>query len=388
MIHLYHSGQPNIPQLPAAGGAGALAALIYACGVTGFGVRVLDSLTRSGTVATATCAAGLQLADGVDGMPHIIEIAGSANGWNGKYLLSAAPGATSCTFAVPDSLPATATGTTITIKRAGAGMSRLYSADFQEVYRFADPLTMPGYLLLDDSGTQTAAAWLAETAASTVAFNTMSGLCPSSAQASGGARWRKTDGTGTANRPFVLLIWPGGLYLCVAWQGGYPLLHDPGYAGACLSRVPVDGYPGLIVGHTGVPSQLGHYHGFAYKDGMAQAGQWLQRSYSQMGGPIGCTKTGMAFGTRLGSGVYPAPNPVDGLLDAWGPIALSEGGSNENAPVRGAMPGLWDVVNGQELPTLDFLEDLPSLPGRKLAIVVCGQGTTAYRLALDCVGPY
>ena len=33
-VYVYHNGQPNIPQLTAAGGAGQLEALLYAIGVT------------------------------------------------------------------------------------------------------------------------------------------------------------------------------------------------------------------------------------------------------------------------------------------------------------------------------------------------------------------
>ncbi|SMF96125.1 hypothetical protein SAMN02949497_3509 [Methylomagnum ishizawai] len=388
-IHVFHSGMPNIPQLPANGGAGALNALIHACGVTGFGEKTLDDLSHVDGVATASCSAGLQLADGINGMPHRIEISGSTNGWNGQYELSAPPGSTTCTFNVDPGLPATCTGP-VTLKRAPAGMTRLSLVDDQAVYQFRDTNLMPGYLLLDDSQAQYAAARLAESAVDPLEFGTMIGLCPTTLQVGGpGLIWRKTNSSGDDDRPFVLVFWAGGLYLFIAWYSSYPTQHDPFYAGACLTRRAADAFPGIITGST-VNTVLwpGYNHGFHFKSGASQVGQYLQRGYAQVGSAMPFQKTGMAFESMLGGGTYPDPNPVDNANDAWGPIAISEGTTNTGTPVRGFMPGLWDLVNCQNRSHLDILQNMPHLPGRRILLVGCGYGSQAYPVGLDIDGPW
>ena len=380
-VQIFHSGMPGIPQLSATGGAGELAELIHACGVTGFGAVTLDSLTQEDGVATASCSAGLLLADGIEGMDHHIEITGSTNGFNGVYTLSAPPGATACTFPVPAGLPATATGTLI-LRRAGAGMTRLYSDNYREVYQFADPLVMPGYLLLDDGAAEYATVALAETLADPIDYATATGLCPASP-----GYLMKTNGGGTSNRSFVLWFWAGGFYLFVAWHATWPTLHDQAYVGACLSRVAADGFPGMVIAGPSVATFVGNLHGFLIKNGGNQSGQFLQRAHTQTGGPVAFTKTGIAFGSILGQGLYPDPNPADNRYDAFGPIVISEGSTNNNTPVRGFMPGLWDPTNGKNLSTLDMLANMPMLPDRKIMLVKCGQVGTGYMVGLDTREP-
>jgi hypothetical protein len=392
-VYIYHSGQPGIPQLTAAGGAGQLDALLYAIGVTGFNAVTLDSLTQTDGVATATRAAGLNLADGGPALPSgapaipiIVSLAGSTNGWDGEYSLNAVPGSTTCTFACDSNLPSPATGT-ITLKRAPAGMTRLASSGNKAVYQFSDTLTLPGYFLLDDSNTQYAGVRLAETAANPVDYATMTGLCPTAVQqAAPGLYWRKTDGAGS-NKSFVIVVWKGGLYVAIAWQNNN-LNHETSYAGACLSRKAGDAFPGLVMGCiTNPPSYPNQTNAFVNKSGGNQTGHYLQRSYPQTGSALQFTKTGTYFGTTLGDGTYTDPNPVDNNNDIWGPIAVSEGTSN-SGPLRGTMPGLWDPVNCQNKSTLDVLTNLPALPGRQILLVRSSTGNAQRMIGLDITGPY
>jgi len=382
-VYVFHSGQPGIPQLSAAGGAGQLEALLYAVGVTGFGGVTLDSLTQSGGEATATRAAGLNLADGITGMPHIVEIANSTNGWNGEYALNAAPGATNCIFNCPPDLPSPATGT-ITLKRAPAGMTRTASASNKSVWQFKDTATWPGYLMLDDSNAGYAGMRLAETAAGTPDYSTMTGLCPTVAQwAAPGLYWRKTDGAG-GNKPFVIVIWRGGMYMGVAWSNSYPTLYDTNYAGCCLTNKAGDAFHGIITGSTSLPAQPGTSCGFSLKNpGASQLGQYIQRTHNQGGSALQFTRCGNYYGGGiLGGSIQnasyapPDSNPSDGTNNVRGPLDLIEG-TTIAGNLRGQFPLLWDPVNCGSRATFDMLTNMPNLPGRTIMLVKIGAGSSS-----------
>lgn len=398
-IYVYHSGQPGAPQLTAAGAAGQLEAILYAIGVTGFGGGVLDSLTQTGGIATATRSGGLNLADGLAGMPHIVKISGSTNGWDGEYQLNAAPGSTSCTFAVPSGLPSPATGT-MTLVRAPCGLSRIATASNKSVWQFKDTSTFPGYLMLDDSSAQLAGTRLAETAAAPPDYSSMTGLCPTVAQQSGiGLFVRKSDGSGTANKNWIAIIDKGCMYLFVEAYTSYAGLYEPYFFGAGLSLKSGDLYPGMIIART--QNSTSPDSRFLEKNATSiQYGQFLQRGYAQTGSAVTFSKVGL-HGSSLyigysadnnGNGNYVGdPNPVDNAIHVNGPLYVFEQISSgvQYTPLRGYMPGLYDPLNAGYKVTFDLLTNLVNLPGRTLLLIRAVNGSSYKgRIALDITGPW
>ena len=402
-VYVYHNGQPNIPQLTAAGGAGQLEALLYAIGVTGFCEVTLDSLTQTGGVATATRSAGLNLADGQPALyvcgppaiPVIVKItAPSDSAWDGvEASLNAIPGATSCTFLCSPSLPATCAGP-VTIMRAPAGMTRLASAANQSIWQFKDTITAPFYVMLDDSSAQYAGVRLAESAAAPVAYGTMAGLCPTVAQQAGVGGYITKAGSSGGNREFLIVAWKGGAYICI--RHNIFSQHELIYLGSQLSRKAGDSYPGIIIAST-ASNYTAHANansGAISKNGSAQAGQWMQRTYSQAGSSIVFTKLGDAFGTLLGG-----PQSVDntntvegGADELHGPIHLCEGSAASGSQQqyrRGILPGLWDILCSNSRITLDVLSGMSNLAGRRAVIVKTSTVTAGSNyFALDIDGPY
>lgn len=405
-VYVYHSGQPNIPQLTAAGGAGQLETLLYAIGVTGFSGGVLDSLTQTGGEATATRSAGLGLADGLVGMPHVIVISGSSNGWDGEYSLNATPGSTTCTFAVPSNLPSPATGT-VTLKRAPCGLSRLASADNKSVWRFSDTERWPGYLLLNDSYTDAAGVRLAETAADPVDYSTMAGLCPTAAQHANPGLWirRTNTSTGGGNRNFIVVADAAGMYVGIAAYGGYNLTYEWHYFGACNSLLANDSYAGLIIAsisseiYTTAPGTMS-VNNFQAKNTTTNSnqhvGHYLQRAFTGIGSAQPCMKIGLAGSGWIGECNYCAdPNPVNNAVLVHGPLLIFEGNQYNltvaGTKLRGILPGLYDPLNAVNKNNFDLLTGIANLPGRTLMLAnhaVSIGANNLCKVAFDITGPW
>jgi hypothetical protein len=391
-VYVYHSAQPGIPQISVAGAAGELEAILYACGVTGFGGGVLDSLVQTNGTATATRSAGLNLNDGIVGLPQIVSISGSSNGWDGEYSFistSGNPGNTSCTFSCPSNLPSPATGT-ITLKRAPAGLTRLASSASKSVWQVKDTPTFPGFIMLDDSQATYAGIRLAENAASPVDYSTMTALCPTVAQqANPGLYIGKTGGSGGSARQFVIVIWKGGVWIFTAYNNSYPGVYDPCYLGALVTRKAGDGFPGMIFGATADPhsSPPGNNNYFANK-GATYNGQYLQRAYSQVGTAINFCKVASGFGNYIGAANQSSidPNPVDNCNDIVGPIFISEGQAVAGSPIRGYFPGVWEAINCQNRSSLDLLTNMAALSGR--TVMLLKYHNSGYMLGIDLTGPY
>jgi hypothetical protein len=379
-VKVYHSGQPGAPQI--SGQAGTRDAVLYACLASGFGSMILDSITQSGGVATATRATGLNLADGV--LPtRAVTISGANEAaYNGEFLAYDIT-ATTFKFAIDPAAPASATGT-LTAKAASAGWAREFTDTYKSVYRPTDMTGSRPYLRIDDSNDRYA---LVRGYEAMDDVDTGTGPFPTEAQMADGLYWGGSNVASAATRPWILIVDAFGFYLFVAWSTSWPN-YEPSYFGDIISFKPGDAYRGAIIGNTALPVAPAQFHGFASKNGASQAGQYLARDSAGASGAIPFTKTGNAFSSTLGNTVGPpAFNPPDAAIHTNGPIYLSEGTTNNGTPLRGVMPLLRDVLNGAHLDALDRLTDIPNLPGRTLLIVRAAHSTSIIKPAFDITGP-
>lgn len=152
----------------------------------GFGQVTAISVTVSNGVATAT----LQPSQGFD-LHTVIEVAGVTTpaALNGKSRV-AEVSADKTVIKFPTDAPnGTATGT-ITIKVAGSGWDKPFSAANKAVYRSADPLGSRHFYRIDETGTPAMARVRGFENMTTVDAGT--GLYPTNAQINGGGYWSKS----------------------------------------------------------------------------------------------------------------------------------------------------------------------------------------------------
>ena len=153
----------------------------------GFGQVTAIGVTVSGGVATAT----LQPSQGFD-LHTVIEVAGATTpaALNGKSRVIEVNGDKTVIKFPTDAANGTATGT-ITIKVAGSGWDKPFSAANKGVYRSADVLGARHFYRIDESGGATNLA-RARGFENMTTVDAGTGLYPTNAQINGGGYWVKS----------------------------------------------------------------------------------------------------------------------------------------------------------------------------------------------------
>jgi len=188
----------------------------------------------------------------------------------------------------------------------------------------------------------------------------------------------------TTARPWWLIGDDRGLYLCVDWaNAGYAV----GYAfGDIASFKSGDAYACLIAGHSAsAPANMGANQGFSYCDDATTTGQYLARSYTQVGGAVAHAKRAYIT-AEMGRGGYAFPSPVDNGLHL-APVYLTETSAR-----RGAARGLYAPLHATYgvAETGDITIQSPdNLAGRTLmAIALACSGPQKGNCWLDITGPW
>lgn len=212
-VKFFKSAYPSAPVL--SGTAGALIALLDACLIDGWGTTSISSLTRSGTVATATATGHPFVED------QILTLAGvNESGWNGE-IKAINVTANTFQFTVSSGLTTPATGT-ITAKVAPVGnWSKAYSGTNLAVYRSSDTNGVTRhYLRVDDSNAKFAYV---------VAYEEMTGIStgtnpyPTAAQLTNGVVWAKSSTADSTARPWIFAADGRSVELFTAWMAGSAL---------------------------------------------------------------------------------------------------------------------------------------------------------------------
>lgn len=126
---------------------GSLTALLDACLVTGFNLKTVTALTRTGDVATATVGSGHGFL-----VDQVVRIEGCDQpDWNGDFRLTSVT-ATTVSFRIegePASPASTQTG--MTIKIAPLGFEVAFTGTHKRAYRSRNPHSNRPFLRVDDS---------------------------------------------------------------------------------------------------------------------------------------------------------------------------------------------------------------------------------------------
>ena len=387
-VKYFHSAMPNAPVLN--GTAGSLINVLDACLVNGFGLAVVDTLTVTDGIATATLSLGHSFE------PDTVALIAGASvpALNGQHrVLTTTVNTITFATAAPNG---SATGT-MSARLAPAGWEKAFSGTNLAAYRSLNMASTRCLLRMDDSAAQNARVVGYE---SMTDVNTGTGLFPNSAQVSGGLWWPKANNTTTTARAWTVVADDRTFWLhvhtAVSAQGVDGVVYGFGDIASFKSG---DAFGCVLFGHasdistsTGTPSSNVF---FAQQDNTSVTG-YVPRAFTGIGGSMGVFKRAESFARQsLLSGhntfEFPYPNgPDNGLLLSRMCVCESPGNH-----WRGVLPDLHFVPQALSTTTFawrDKVDGYGALLGRRmLAVKITSPANTAANPAtgfFDITGPW
>ncbi len=367
------SGLPRI-----AGTAGDLKSALNILLGTGYNPVTLDSLSRSGTTATATKSTGLGFIT-----DQVVAVAGAnETEWNGEYRIATVT-STTVTFTVPDTHAANPTGTMV-LKAPGAGFTITDLGGQLAVYRADDVTGNRLHFWIDDS-----AATLARVRGwETWSDGAGTGPFPTDTQVSGGLYVAKRNSAGTTGSNYIFVADSQYFYLFIEFNpgssaGAYSVCHF----GDIISWLTADAFGTIIVAPSAseVVAQPNSQNGFwGYT---TTTGKYLARDATL--NPATAT-TFLNYGpsessSYLSSAGYTYPNPLDGGTLIYQPIRISQSSSIP----RGVYPGLAVLLHVATAFTVGEIKaDFPQFPGHKFIVVRSGSTPAQSAVLIDIIGPW
>lgn len=390
MIYTFDSTQSGAPVL--SGTAGALAALLKACLVDGFGAGAVSSLVVTGGVAKLTYAGVHPLKVG-----SVARIAGATpSGLNGDKVITAVT-TNSASFAASGIADGAATGT-VTSRAAPAGWQVLFPGSLTDVLVLKPSVVeATGCMLrVDDTGTTQGRVVGYESMADA---STGTGAFPTAAQVSGGMYWPKSTGSDSSARAWTLIADERAMMLLLSPQPSYQSQGVLVSFGDFVSAKSVDGYACMLTGcdSSGISSSSWIRGCLGFGSGSGQpALAYVARSASGLGGAQLVVKTA-AYNTAEGySGSVtgytgfqvPYPNAADNSLRI-SVVELMLGSEG----FRGVVPGVYHSVQriGTSLGTGDVIAGTGVNTGRVFRALSVGPTASSSGVGVvfvDTTGPW
>ena len=379
IVYYYHSDLPGAPLL--SGTAGALAAVLDACLVNGWGLLTAQSASVASGVCTLTFATGHAFE------PLIVALVAGA----GVAAINGAQRVTSTTtntisFAAPG-VPDGSVSGTITAKVAPAGWSKVFAGTNKAAYKSANPAASGCVVRIDDTGTTTARVRAYE---SMTDVDTGVGPTPADVQFSGGLYLYKSDSASSSSRKWIIAATDKAVILMTAYYNSYANDYTPAIFGDFPSLKAGDAYNFLLCAETS--STPGQYVGNTQLLGpTGSSGMFIVRSYTQAGGAVQATlrKPGLLANSGASS-LATGPNPINGSIEII-PTLIFEG-QGDTAPRRGVLPGLYAIPHalGTAFDTKQQISAVEGLPGHVLIGVRYSTASvgSGYRYAVDITGPW
>lgn len=373
-VKVFKSTDIGAPVL--SGTAGAMIALLDACLVNGYNLNTASSLTRSGAVATFTDSTGHGYING-----DVVLIAGANEPeYNGEYIIS---NVTSTAFDYTISgTPATPATGTITAKKSPLGFAKPFTGTNNAAYQSVAPGATGLLMRVDDALTYYTRVRGYE---SMTDVDTGLGPFPTVAQMANGLTWMKSNTADATARPW-LLIGDEKLFYLFVQNGSGPSTNYASWAfGDFVSYKAGDAFCCMIIGSAiDSPTSPSHNNNFT-NCALALAGQYIARSYSQIGSAIAFGKYGLYGINDSGyNGIAVYPSVVDsGLIVS--PITINE----SNAIYRGIFSGVYECIQYNPLSHGDVVTGIEGLTGRSLMMVKSSIYSNAEgRIAIDITGPW
>lgn len=374
-VKCFDSTQTGAPVL--SGTAGALIAVLDACLVNGFNLKTLTSLTRSGSLATATVAAG----HGYRADDVLVISGANETEYNGEVRIK---NVTTTTFQFDVAgTPATPATGTLSAKIAAIGWEKVYSGTNKAAYRSLDMTSTRLFLRVDDGDPRYAHPRGYEAMTD---VDTGTGPFPTVAQVAN-PTWSKSVTTDSTARPWCVVGDGSLFYLFVFWAPAYSGVADAYVFGDFTSYKAGDAYRCLLIASEhATPSNPGHYLNFAGCTNVAQLGHFVARSHTQLPGAEAIRKLGQATTGELGVSGLTYPSPVDNGFHL-APVALLSSASGW--PLRGFIPGLFSSLEHLPLSHLEKVTNVDGLPGKTLlAVTGSTTGASPCRVFFDITGPW
>lgn len=402
---------------------GSLTALLDACLVTGFNLKTVMALARTGDVATATIGTGHGFV-----VDQVVLVEGCDQpSYNGEFTVTAIT-STTVSFRVDvdggePASPAT-TQTSITMKIAPLGFETVFTGTNKRVYRSPNPLSNRHYLRVDDSLPEGYMTTWAKFARVTIAegmadIDTFVGAqapftpgaptrneVPTGSGTTMYAGWFKwyyarqsyaeTSGdNGNWSRSWVLIGDDRGFFLVNSsgYQGDWRVLHA---FTDFDSYKPGDNFASYLV--SSERYQQASYTGgsYPYQDAYSAyaqdtTGKICMRDYTGIGGNCRLGMLSLNDGNNQNisgrSGAIPFPNGPDyGLI--LHPIYLRE---TSGGHLRGTLPGMFWVHQNQPYGHLTKIDNVIGYEDRKfLYVTVSSYSSEANScgFCFDITGPW
>lgn len=372
-VKIFKSTDIGAPVL--SGTAGAMIALLDACLINGYNLNTASSLTRSGAVATFTDATGHGYIDG-----DVVLIAGANEPeYNGEYIIG---NVTSTAFDYTiTGTPATPATGTITAKKSPLGFTKPFTGTNKAAYQSIASGSTGLYLRVDDALAQYTRVRGYE---SMTDVDTGLGPFPTVAQMANGLTWMKSSTADATARPWLLIGDEKLFYLFVLNFAAYSS-YAPLAFGDFVSYKAGDAYNCMIIGHAiDLPAYPGASNAFT-SCALTTTGQYIARSYSQLGSAIPFGKYGLYSINESGMGNAVYPSVVDsGLIVS--PLPVNE----SNAIFRGIFTGVYECIQNLPLSHGDVVTGVAGLTGRSLMMVKASSSssTAEARVAIDITGPW
>lgn len=389
-VKYFHSAMPNAPVLN--GTAGSLIGVLDACLVNGFGLAVVDTLTVTDGIATASMSLGHSFE------PDTVALITGASvpALNGQFRVLTT---TTNTITFATTAPnGSATGT-MSARLAPAGWEKPFSGTNLAVYRSLNLTGTRCFFRLDDSAAQNGRLVGYESMSD---VNTGTGLFPTAAQLSGGFWWPKASSTATTARAWTVVasdrtVWYwANTHLTPASHGVDGVVFGFGDFNSFKSG---DAYSAFALGHTAdisASSAGTATHAFYAQQTSTAAHLYCPRAYTAIGSSMGMFKRAESYNrTEAASGTpseFPYPNGPDNALLLSRMLVYDTSGNH----LRGVLPGLYFVP--QLLTTTAFswrdkVNGQGPLAGRKLLAVKSNGGAASTTLTnatgfFDITGPW
>lgn len=385
-VFYFHSDMRGAPVLNGVRGTGI--ALLAACLNTGFGQVTANSVTVSGGIATAS----LQPGQGFS-LHANIQVAGATPAaLNG---VSRVTEATETSIKFPTTAPDGAATGTITIKVAGAGWTKPFSAANKAVFRSANVQGSRHYFRFDETATNTLMRVRGYETMTTVDAGT--GLYPTNTQVNGGGYWSKSiqaDAT-----PVAWELIADSRFVIVRVAAGLPIgsLYDAGSLRGFGDPIPLnpagDAFASCVcVSAAADPYNL--YGGLDVGGQQANGAVYAARARAGTGGAVICDTKPYTGSPGIYSGsdstLGPHPSPVDGKL-RLGPRFMHESDGVPRADIPGVLHVPQSGLLSSAIAPRDYIDGTGALAGRTLvALPVCGYATAGREgwVFVDITGPW
>lgn len=391
-VCFFQSTDQGAPVLRGTNGDAIL--LLDACLVNGYGSVAISSMTRSGAVVTVTTGSAhgfvmLGMDGSHAGVGPVVEVSGAnETAYNGRWRVTGVTSGTVFTFSIGAATPASPATGSMSVKRASAGWSKVFSGTNKAVYR--GPVgTTRMYLRVDDSTATPRYAYLR-------GFETMSdvdtgtGPFPTVAQQTNGMLLGKSDTADTVARSWSIAADHATFFTFVNTNNLASGYHVPGFFGdVAQPQKPGDAYHCYLQHHISTQSGITpSINGTEFAALTSTLGgtkvMYAPRAYTQIGSAALGHLLGSALQTAMSGAAiaYPAPNNSGFYMT---PLAVTDGST-----IRGNFPGIFSPLHAVPFPDGDILTDVQGYAGRYFLArrISSSSGSLNGQCLIDLSGPW